>query len=92
LVKGSGLAYVPLDRTRGEVETLWLIVLLQARRTEPFLQRVRLAAMTESIAIPHAPQRGYFVESCAARRSYLDQGGATPLLRAYAIDCPRCSC
>src|SRR5580704_8349205 len=27
-----------------------------------------------------------------ARRSYLDQGGTTPLLRAYAIDCPRCSC
>ena len=26
------------------------------------------------------------------RRSYLDQGGTTPLLRAYAIDCPRCSC
>ena len=26
------------------------------------------------------------------RRSYLDQGGITPLLRAYAIDCPRCSC
>jgi hypothetical protein len=25
-------------------------------------------------------------------RSYLDQGGTTPLLRAYAIDCPRCSC
>ena len=23
---------------------------------------------------------------------YLDQGGATPLVRAYAIDCPRCSC
>jgi hypothetical protein len=23
---------------------------------------------------------------------YLDQGGTTPLLRAYAIDCPRCSC
>src|ERR1700746_820477 len=22
--------------------------------------------------------------------SYLDQGGTTPLLRAYAIDCPRC--
>ena len=29
----------------------------------------------------------------AARgRSYLDQGGTTPLVRAYAIDCPRCSC
>jgi hypothetical protein len=28
----------------------------------------------------------------APRRSYLDQGGTTPLLRAYAIDCPRCSC
>jgi hypothetical protein len=27
-----------------------------------------------------------------ARRSYLDQGGTTPLLRAYAINCPRCSC
>jgi hypothetical protein len=26
------------------------------------------------------------------RRAYLDQGGTTPLLRAYAIDCPRCSC
>jgi hypothetical protein len=26
------------------------------------------------------------------RSSYLDQGGTTPLLRAYAIDCPRCSC
>ena len=26
------------------------------------------------------------------RRSYLDQGGTTPLVRAYAIDCPRCSC
>ena len=26
------------------------------------------------------------------RRSYLDQGRTTPLLRAYAIDCPRCSC
>jgi hypothetical protein len=26
------------------------------------------------------------------RHSYLDQGGTTPLLRAYAIDCPRCSC
>src|SRR5262249_39996384 len=26
------------------------------------------------------------------RRSYLDQGGTTPLMRAYAIDCPRCSC
>ena len=26
------------------------------------------------------------------RRSYFDQGGTTPLLRAYAIDCPRCSC
>src|ERR1700751_4579355 len=26
------------------------------------------------------------------QRSYLDQGGTTPLLRAYAIDCPRCSC
>jgi hypothetical protein len=26
------------------------------------------------------------------RRSYLDQGGTTPLLRAYAIDCPKCSC
>jgi hypothetical protein len=26
------------------------------------------------------------------RCSYLDQGGTTPLLRAYAIDCPRCSC
>jgi len=26
------------------------------------------------------------------RRSYLDQGGTTPLLRAYAIDWPRCSC
>jgi len=25
-------------------------------------------------------------------RSYLDQGGTTPLVRAYAIDCPRCSC
>ena len=25
------------------------------------------------------------------RRSYLDQGGTTPLLRAYAMDCPRCS-
>jgi RNA polymerase sigma factor (sigma-70 family) len=24
--------------------------------------------------------------------SYFDQGGTTPLLRAYAIDCPRCSC
>ena len=23
---------------------------------------------------------------------YLDQGGTAPLLRAYAIDCPRCSC
>jgi len=31
-------------------------------------------------------------ECPAARRSYLDQGGTTPLLRAYAIDCPRCSC
>ena len=28
----------------------------------------------------------------APRSSYLDQGGTTPLLRAYAIDCPRCSC
>src|ERR1700722_17780341 len=27
-----------------------------------------------------------------ARLSYLDQGGTTPLVRAYAIDCPRCSC
>src|ERR1700733_10165317 len=27
-----------------------------------------------------------------ARRSYLDQGGTTPLVRAYAIDCPKCSC
>jgi DNA primase len=26
------------------------------------------------------------------RCSYLDQGGTTPLVRAYAIDCPRCSC
>jgi hypothetical protein len=26
------------------------------------------------------------------RTTYLDQGGTTPLLRAYAIDCPRCSC
>jgi len=26
------------------------------------------------------------------RRFYLDQGGTTPLARAYAIDCPRCSC
>src|SRR5580704_14657824 len=25
------------------------------------------------------------------RRSYLDQSGTTPLLRAYAIDWPRCS-
>jgi hypothetical protein len=25
-------------------------------------------------------------------RSYFDQGGTTPLVRAYAIDCPRCSC
>jgi hypothetical protein len=25
-------------------------------------------------------------------RSYLDQGGTTPLVRAYAIDCPKCSC
>ncbi len=57
--------FVTLDRSKGEVETLWHIVLLQARRIEPFLQRVRLAAMTERIAIPHAPQRGYFVESCA---------------------------
>jgi len=23
---------------------------------------------------------------------YFDQGGTTPLVRAYAIDCPRCSC
>src|SRR5215469_14708317 len=26
------------------------------------------------------------------QHSYLDQGGTTPLVRAYAIDCPRCSC
>ena len=58
--------FVTLDRSRGEVETLWHMILRQARRIEPFLQRVRLAAMTEGIAIPHAPQRGYFVESCAA--------------------------
>src|ERR1700691_5735488 len=58
--------FVTFDRSRGEVETLWYIVLLQARRIEPFLERVRLAAMTERIAIPHAPQRGYFVESSAA--------------------------
>jgi hypothetical protein len=25
-------------------------------------------------------------------RSYFDHGGTTPLLRAYEIDCPRCSC
>ena len=32
------------------------------------------------------------VGNAPALSSYLDQGGTTPLLRAYAIDCPRCSC
>ena len=31
-------------------------------------------------------------ESTSSRRSYFDHGGTTPLVRAYAMDCPRCSC
>src|ERR1051326_4971565 len=35
----------------------------------------------------------FFYTSCdLSARSYLDHGGTTPLVRAYAIDCPRCSC
>jgi hypothetical protein len=46
--------FVTFDRTRNDVETFGDVVLLQALWVEPFLQRVRLAAMTEGIAIPNA--------------------------------------
>src|SRR6516225_1594338 len=55
--------FVAFDWTRSQVEALGHIVVSQARRVQPFFERIRLAVMAEAIAVPYASQGRHLVEA-----------------------------